>query len=164
MGGDSRGSIKAAGGGRSCWGSGSKVGELNREYSTRSGGRSKRGASVDDTNSTQLRSVEDKLSGIAIRWNVTRGFGLINPRDGSENVFCHHTEISDGDMLQEGESVTYELGSGRKGRACAKNVTGGVLACADTCVKTCTNIFVYMCGLCEECGGHVYKTCIHACV
>jgi cold shock protein len=53
-----------------------------------------------------------------VKWfNEEKGFGFIEPDDGSEDVFVHHTGIAGQGYksLEEGEKVTYELTRGRKG-------------------------------------------------
>jgi CspA family cold shock protein len=53
-----------------------------------------------------------------VKWfNEKKGFGFIQPDDGSDDLFVHHTDIqSDGfRTLQEGQKVEFEAGSGPKG-------------------------------------------------
>ena len=53
-----------------------------------------------------------------IKWfNDEKGFGFIQPDDGSEDVFVHHSGIAGSGFksLEEGQRVTYELTRGRKG-------------------------------------------------
>jgi CspA family cold shock protein len=59
-----------------------------------------------------------------VKWfNSSKGFGFINPDDGSEDLFVHHSEIkSDGyASLNEGQKVEFEVGQGEKG-PCATSV------------------------------------------
>jgi CspA family cold shock protein len=59
-----------------------------------------------------------------VKWfNSSKGFGFINPDDGSEDLFVHHSEIkSDGyTSLNEGQKVEFEVGQGKKG-PCATSV------------------------------------------
>ena len=56
-----------------------------------------------------------------VKWfNSEKGFGFIEQESG-DDLFVHHSEVQ-GEDLQEGESVSYEVGEGRKG-PCATNVT-----------------------------------------
>jgi CspA family cold shock protein len=53
-----------------------------------------------------------------VKWfNDSKGFGFICPDDGGEDLFVHHSEIvSQGyASLQEGQSVEFEVGEGKKG-------------------------------------------------
>ena len=53
-----------------------------------------------------------------IKWfDSEKGYGFIQPSDGSKDLFVHHSNIlGDGfKSLSEGQSVTYEAGQGRKG-------------------------------------------------
>jgi cold shock CspA family protein len=67
-----------------------------------------------------------RKTGVAGRWNE-RGFGFITPDGGSEDVFCHFSAITDGNMLSEGARVDYdESYDERKGKPRAERVTGGI--------------------------------------
>jgi CspA family cold shock protein len=53
-----------------------------------------------------------------VKWfNDSKGFGFICPDDGGDDLFVHHSEIvSQGyASLQEGQSVEFEIGEGKKG-------------------------------------------------
>lgn len=65
-------------------------------------------------------------TGIVKWFNASKGFGFINPDDGSEDLFVHHSEIkTDGyASLDEGQKVEFEVGQGKKG-PCATNVIPG---------------------------------------
>jgi CspA family cold shock protein len=59
-----------------------------------------------------------------VKWfNASKGFGFINPDDGSDDLFVHHSEIkTDGyASLDEGQNVEFEVGQGKKG-PCATGV------------------------------------------
>ena len=59
-----------------------------------------------------------------VEWfNASKGFGFINPDDGGDDLFVHHSEIKTAGYasLDEGQKVEFEIGQGRKG-PCATNV------------------------------------------
>ena len=59
-----------------------------------------------------------------VKWfNPGKGFGFINPDDGGDDLFVHHSEIKTKGYasLDEGQKVEFEVGQGRKG-PCATNV------------------------------------------
>jgi cold shock CspA family protein len=83
--------------------------------------------------STDSIGAEDASSkrqiGEATRWNP-RGFGFIKPSNGGEDLFCHVSAITDGNVLREGDMVEYEAEyDDRKGKNSQRNraikVTGG---------------------------------------
>ena len=60
-----------------------------------------------------------------VKWfNSEKGYGFIEPDDGSEDVFVHYTGIAGSGFrsLEEGEKVAYEVAQGRKGPQ-AQNVS-----------------------------------------
>eukprot|EP00657_Telonema_sp_P-1_P007142 TRINITY_DN267_c0_g1_i4.p2 TRINITY_DN267_c0_g1~~TRINITY_DN267_c0_g1_i4.p2 ORF type:complete len:187 (+),score=44.00 TRINITY_DN267_c0_g1_i4:242-802(+) len=66
-----------------------------------------------------------KMKGVSGRWN-DRGFGFIKPDDGSEDIFCHFSCITDGNCLEEGKTVEFErVFDDRKGKYRAEGVVGG---------------------------------------
>ena len=54
-------------------------------------------------------------------FNIDKGFGFIEPADGSKDIFVHITGIINGGRIDEGDKVEYEVGDGPKG-VCALNV------------------------------------------
>ena len=54
-------------------------------------------------------------------FNQGKGFGFIQPDDGSNDIFVHVSGVENGMILEEGQPVEYELGEGRKG-PCAIHV------------------------------------------
>ncbi|MCK9256710.1 MAG: cold-shock protein [Sulfurospirillaceae bacterium] len=62
-----------------------------------------------------------------VKWfNDEKGYGFIQPDDGSKDVFVHFRQINNSGegriTLLEGQKVTYEVGEGQKGPQ-AENVT-----------------------------------------
>jgi len=57
-------------------------------------------------------------------FNAQRGFGFIQPSDGSKDIFVHATAIERAGMatLSEGQKVSYEVERGRDGRMSAVNL------------------------------------------
>ena len=60
-----------------------------------------------------------------VKWfNAEKGYGFIEPDDGSEDVFVHYTGIAGSGFrsLEEGDKVTYKMARGKKGMQ-AQNVS-----------------------------------------
>ncbi|CCM79594.1 putative cold shock protein y4cH (modular protein) [Rhizobium mesoamericanum STM3625] len=56
-------------------------------------------------------------------FNADKGFGFITPESGGTDVFVHVSALQYGDVLREGQSVSYDLGQDRKtGKSKAENV------------------------------------------
>ncbi len=56
-------------------------------------------------------------------FNADKGFGFITPESGGTDVFVHVSALQYGDVLKEGQSVSYDLGQDRKtGKSKAENV------------------------------------------
>lgn len=67
-----------------------------------------------------------RLSGTVSRW-TDRGFGFISPGDGGEDLFCHFSDVQDGNALEEGATVEFiKVYDERKGKERAEQVTGGI--------------------------------------
>ena len=61
-----------------------------------------------------------------VKWfNATKGFGFIQPEDGSKDVFLHVSAVERAGLQspQDGQKVEYELESGRDGRTSASDLT-----------------------------------------
>ena len=56
-------------------------------------------------------------------FNATKGFGFIQPDDGSKDVFVHISAVQRAglDTLAEKQKVSFELERGRDGRVSATN-------------------------------------------
>lgn len=52
-------------------------------------------------------------------FNVDKGFGFITQDDDGSDLFVHATEVSGG-QLNEGDSVEYDVGQGKKGPCAVK--------------------------------------------
>jgi len=71
------------------------------------------------------RPRSNKVSKGTVKWfNASKGFGFINPDDGGEDLFVHHSEVKTAGYasLDEGQTVEFTVGQGKKG-PCATNVT-----------------------------------------
>jgi CspA family cold shock protein len=63
-----------------------------------------------------------------VKWfNATKGFGFIQPDDGSEDVFVHISAVERAGLrdLHEGQIVSYDLEQGRTGKTSAVNLRLG---------------------------------------
>ena len=57
-------------------------------------------------------------------FNTTKGFGFIQPTDGSKDAFVHISAVERAGMssLYEGQKVSYDLETGRDGKQSAANL------------------------------------------
>ena len=64
------------------------------------------------------------INGTVKFYNATKGFGFIQPTDGSKDAFVHATALEAAGImgLNEGDKVSYDLETGRDGRASAINI------------------------------------------
>ena len=61
-----------------------------------------------------------------VKWfNSAKGFGFIQPEDGSDDAFVHISAIERAGLssLDEGQKVTYELQKGQNGKSSAENLS-----------------------------------------
>ena len=60
-----------------------------------------------------------------VKWfNPTKGYGFIEPEDGSKDAFVHISAVERSGMstLNEGQKVEFDLVSGRDGKMAAENL------------------------------------------
>ena len=60
-----------------------------------------------------------------VKWfNPQKGYGFIEPSDGSKDAFVHISAVEQAGMstLREGQKVEFELVPGRNGKAAAENL------------------------------------------
>ena len=61
-----------------------------------------------------------------VKWfNPAKGFGFIEPEDGSTDAFVHISAVEHAGLatLNEGQKVTYELQPGQNGKSSAENLS-----------------------------------------
>jgi CspA family cold shock protein len=60
-----------------------------------------------------------------VKWfNAQKGYGFIQPNSGGADVFVHVTAVERAGMdgLQEGQTLSYDLEQGQRGRVSAVNL------------------------------------------
>ncbi|MPY71414.1 MAG: cold-shock protein [Alphaproteobacteria bacterium] len=61
-----------------------------------------------------------------VKWfNAAKGFGFIEPDDGSKDAFVHISAVERAGLssLAEGQKVEYELQNGKNGKTSAENLS-----------------------------------------
>ena len=61
-----------------------------------------------------------------VKWfNPTKGYGFIEPEDGSKDAFVHISAVERAGLstLNEGQKVSYELQTGQNGKSSAENLS-----------------------------------------
>ncbi len=58
-------------------------------------------------------------------FNSAKGFGFIEPEDGSKDAFVHISAVERAGLttLSEGQKVSYELETGQNGKTSAENLS-----------------------------------------
>jgi CspA family cold shock protein len=77
-----------------------------------------------DPQPSYLKKDLTMIHGTVKFFNATKGFGFIQPDDGSKDAFVHISAVERAGLsgLGEGQKVSYDLESGRDGRASAINL------------------------------------------
>ena len=60
-----------------------------------------------------------------VKWfNIQKGYGFIQPEDGSQDVFVHISAVERSGIgnLHEGQKLSFELDRGQRGRISAVNL------------------------------------------
>jgi CspA family cold shock protein len=68
---------------------------------------------------------EDAMSQGTVKWfNGQKGFGFIQPDDGSKDVFVHISAVERSGLggLNEGQKLTFDLERGQQGKTSAVNL------------------------------------------
>ena len=65
-----------------------------------------------------LSEIQDMATGTVKWFNDAKGFGFITPSQGGEDLFAHFSAIQGNGFktLKEGQQVTFELTTGKKGQ------------------------------------------------
>ena len=60
-----------------------------------------------------------------VKWfNITKGYGFIEPEEGGADAFVHITAVQDAGIkeLIEGQAIEYEMMPSKNGKDCAMNL------------------------------------------
>ena len=74
----------------------------------------------------KLLSEEITMATGTVKWfNPTKGFGFIEPEDGSKDAFVHISAVERAGLtsLNEGQKVSFDLQPGRDGKSSAENLS-----------------------------------------
>jgi cold shock protein len=72
-----------------------------------------------------LQTKEQQMAKGKVKWfNAQKGYGFIEPMDGSKDVFVHISAVEKAGLsgLQEGQTVSYEEARGKNGKTSAEQL------------------------------------------
>jgi CspA family cold shock protein len=75
--------------------------------------------------SRSIFSENDEMSEGTVKWfNAQKGYGFIQPNDGSKDVFVHISAVQNAGLsgLNEGQKVTFDVERGQQGKMSATNL------------------------------------------
>jgi len=78
---------------------------------------------------SRCKDIEEGSKDVAtgtVKWfNPTKGYGFIEPEDGSKDTFVHISAVEKAGLstLNEGQKVQYELVPGQNGKSSAENLS-----------------------------------------
>ena len=80
---------------------------------------------VWDAEPTLLSEEMTMTTGTVKFFNMAKGFGFIEPEDGSKDAFVHISAVERAGLssLSEGQKVSYEVQPGRDGKSSAENLS-----------------------------------------
>ena len=72
-----------------------------------------------------MLEVNIKATGTVKWFNPTKGYGFIEPEDGSGDAFVHISAVEAAGLstLNDGQKVSYELVAGQNGKSSAENLS-----------------------------------------
>jgi cold shock protein len=73
---------------------------------------------------TPIEGMTSMSTGTVKWFNATKGFGFIQPDDGTADVFVHISDVERSGLgnLKEGQKISFELMRGKNGKSSATNL------------------------------------------